>query len=80
MNSRIKELMPVQGVSQGWQGDDGSMSSGKVVHYYSEDQMLQLAESIVKECARISNEADDTMTNQGAASAQAFMEHFGVEK
>ena len=40
----------------------------------------KFAELIVKECARISNEADCTMTNQGAASAQAFMEHFGVEE
>ncbi len=40
----------------------------------------KFAELIVKECARISNEVDYTMTNQGAASAQAFMEHFGVEE
>ena len=40
----------------------------------------QFAELIVRECARISNEVDYTMTNQGAASAQAFMEHFGVEE
>ena len=39
----------------------------------------RFAELIVRECARISIEVDDTMTNQGAASAQAFMEHFGVE-
>lgn len=40
----------------------------------------KFAELIVRECARISNEADDTMTNQGEASAQAFKEYFGVEE
>jgi hypothetical protein len=40
----------------------------------------KFAELIVRECARISVEADDTMTNQGTASAQAFMEHFGVKE
>jgi len=40
----------------------------------------KFAELIVRECARISNEVDYTMTNQGPASAQAFMEHFGVEE
>ena len=41
---------------------------------------VKFAELIVRECARISNEVDYTMTNQGAASAQAFMEHFGIEE
>ena len=45
--------------------------------YLFEQKFAQL---IVKECARISNEVDYTMTNQGAASAQAFMEHFGVKR
>ena len=43
------------------------------------DIVEKFTELIVQECARISVEADHTMTNQGAASAQAFMEHFGVE-
>lgn len=38
----------------------------------------KFAELIIRECARISEEEDDTMTNQGAASAQAFKQHFGV--
>lgn len=36
-------------------------------------------ELIVMECARISEEADDTMTGQGAASAEAFKKHFGIQ-
>ena len=54
------------------------------IYYYRNGKLQQdterLIEMVVKECARISIEADDTMTNQGAASAQAFMEHFGVKE
>jgi len=39
----------------------------------------KFTELIVLECARISDEVDDTMTNQGAASGEAFKEHFGVK-
>ena len=38
-----------------------------------------MVELIVLECARISDEVDETSTGQGAASAQAFKEHFGVK-
>lgn len=44
-----------------------------------DEQIEKFAELIVRECARISVEADYTITNQGEASAQAFMEHFGVK-
>lgn len=40
----------------------------------------KFAELIVRECARISVEVDDTWTSQGEVSAQAFMKHFGVEE
>lgn len=39
----------------------------------------KFAELIVKECARIADEFDDTWTGQGAASADAFKAHFGVK-
>lgn len=39
----------------------------------------KFAELIVTECARIAEEADDTMTNQGVASARAFKEYFGIK-
>ena len=69
MNERIKELM-----SQAF----------NTVHdndpQWCIEYSKKFAELIVRECARISNEVDYTMTNQGAASAQAFMEHFGVEE
>lgn len=42
------------------------------------NELERFAELIVKECARVSIESDDTMTNQGAASAEAFMNHFGI--
>ena len=47
---------------------------------FAQPDLELFAELIVRECARISNEADDTMTNQGEASAQAFKEYFGVEE
>jgi hypothetical protein len=46
---------------------------------WGDRNIAKFAELLIKECARISTNADDTMTNQGEASAQAFMEHFGVK-
>lgn len=47
-------------------------------HIFENVFMEKYAELIVLECARISEEVDNTMTGQGAASAQAFKEHFGI--
>ena len=63
MNERITELL-VNSEIEYWM--------------HSPSDLEKLVKLIVKECARISIEADDTMTNQGAASAQAFMLHFGI--
>jgi len=41
--------------------------------------MGKYTELVVLECARISNEADDTVTGQGTSSAEAFKKHFGFE-
>ena len=56
---------------------DGVRTFGERVEVFDKEKFAEL---IVRECARISNEVDYTMTNQGAASAQAFMEHFGIEE
>jgi hypothetical protein len=71
MNERIKELLIVAGEYEMDINDP---------EFVVPDTLKKFAELIVRECARISNEVDYTMTNQGAASAQAFMEHFGVEE
>jgi hypothetical protein len=60
--------------------DDHFKDNFLAVRAFFDGGLDKFAELIVKECARISKEADDTWTNQGAASAQAFMEHFGVEE
>ncbi len=78
MNERIKELMPTVGACQGWQGDDGPMSSGKVVHYYSEDQMLQFAELIVKECADLFDKDEMELSLTEHRVNSMIKEHFGV--
>jgi hypothetical protein len=46
---------------------------------WGDRNIAKFAELLIKECARISIESDDTMTNQGEASAQAFTEYFGVK-
>ena len=73
MNERITELVKAAGGIQ--YDEDGDELTAILVG----KDLEKFAELIVRECARISNEADCTMTNQGAASAQAFMEHFGVK-
>ena len=73
MNERIKELLKkAQKITA-----ENYAPGGRD---YEREIYSKFAELIVKECARISVEADDTMTNQGEASAQAFMEHFGVKE
>jgi hypothetical protein len=74
MNERIKELALQAGFHPFVRGEQ------ILFDISTEDQLKEFAELIVRECARISVEADDTMTNQGTASAQAFMEHFGVKE
>ena len=74
MNERIRVLLKQAGDIQ--YDEDGDELTPILVG----KDLEKFAELIVRECARISNEADCTMTNQGAASAQAFMEHFGVEE
>lgn len=73
MNTLIKSLANV------WANRRREDPELGIVYVFTEPALQAFAEKIVKECARISEECDDTMTNQGAASAQAFMEHFGVE-
>lgn len=77
MNNRIKELLLQAGFKVFGEkvvaADFASSGNATVCSQ-------KFAELIVRECARISQECDDTMTNQGLASAQAFMEHFGVEE
>lgn len=67
MNERIKELATLAGYNKIFDNDTKARA-----------RLEKFAKLIIAECARISNEADDTMTNQGAASAEAFKEHFGV--
>ena len=76
MNNRIFELAKQADLIQ-W---DALPSGAITPDHASVVKAKKFAELIVRECARISNEVDYTMTNQGAASAQAFMEHFGVEE
>ena len=37
------------------------------------------AELLIRQCAHISIEADDTCTSQGMVSANAFMNNFGIK-
>ena len=67
MNERLKQLLTPK--LKEWGGDTGDNFS---------EELEKFAELIVKECAQISISVDETMTGQGHASAQAFMEHFGV--
>jgi hypothetical protein len=71
MNEKLVALMAMANIET---KDGVHLTKGHTIH-----DIQKFAELIVKECARISKEADDTWTNQGAASAQAFMEHFGIE-
>lgn len=72
MNNQIKELAKQSGINF-----DGF---GTAIATYSNDELQIFAELIIRECARISNESDDTWTGQGAASSDAFMKYFGVKE
>ena len=80
MNERIKELaleafQPINDIASEGIADSHTFNQAWFQLYNQ-----KFAELIVRECARISVEADETMTNQGKASAQAFMEYFGVKE
>jgi len=74
LNERFKELAEQCGLGV---KHDGIILTKNV---NAAEAFEKFTRAIVLECARISNEEDYTMTNQGAASAQAFMEYFGVEE
>ena len=80
MNKRIKELaeQAKKYVDAQW-AKEGSPVYPEAHYLFLQQRDEKFAELIVRECARISVDADQTMTNQGTASAQAFMEHFGIE-
>ena len=73
MNERIKELADQCSDERLIEYDGG----GEYVEVFDKEKFAEL---LIRECASISIEADDTMTNQGEASAKAFMEYFGVEE
>ena len=72
MNKRLKELVKHTGYVLASDHENcGDMVEDAFVERFSE--------LLIKECARISSEVDETMTGQGEASAEAFKEYFGVK-
>jgi hypothetical protein len=68
MNERFKELLG--------QAEEFSLYMNDT-SYNNLHQIF--AELIVKECARISEDDDMTMTGQGSSGADAMKKHFGIE-
>lgn len=83
MNERIRELAVQAGAEffqdTGMRPIAGGFYEEVTFENHRYLDLEQFAELIVRECAKISVDADQTFTNQGMASAEAFMEHFGVK-
>jgi hypothetical protein len=71
MNKNLEELAKQAWV---WANNQIDVPEPQIVRFQK-----KFAELIIKECARISDESDDTWTGQGAASADAFKTYFGVK-
>lgn len=82
MNEKIKELAVKAGVTFDW--DPGT--SGPEVHFDSQEDLEKFAESIVRECMNIVNNADMTELEGPDpedvlyVACKQIKEHFGIEK
>lgn len=74
MNDRLLELIE-QATIRGGEYLPGNDGHPTPTFYFDKEKF---AEIIIMECARIAIESDESWTNQGAASAEAFMKYFGI--
>ena len=73
MKKHIKRLYPAPGAVKSWDGSQERWGDGRTVHFYTEDQVCQIAQLIVEECATLVDR-EEMQSNYG----NMLKQHFGI--
>ena len=72
MKEHIKRLYPAPGAVKSW-AEGNRLGDGRTVHFYTEDQVCQIAQLIVEECATLVDQ-QEVQANYG----NMLKQHFGI--